>query len=165
MTKKRKGLSDDYKLEIENALEKAIQTPVGSDLEAKVVDVEIPDTVEQLLQYAQPSAKTEYSDELKVYDTSTESESTDYWYRSNAESVTTSDSQSATYNITVQEQNTLKNAQAEIASAALYNTFGVQDASVNITDDARAKMQMFKDLHWTDWIFFYDSASWLVFNI
>ena len=165
MTKKRAGLSDDYKLEIENALERVIQTPVGSDLEAKVIDVEIPDTVEQLLEYAQPNANTEYSQELKVYETSTESDSTDYWYRSDAESITTSDSQSASYNITVQEQDTLKNAQAQIASAALYNVFGVQDASTNITDDTQAKIQMFKDLHWTDWIFFYDSASWLVFNI
>jgi len=91
MNKTKEGISEDYKIEIEQALEEVIQTPVGSDsLEAKIIPAEFPDTVEQLLDYAKHSANTEYSPEVKVYDTPIESESTDYWYHSDAEETTTS---------------------------------------------------------------------------
>ncbi|MBW3001821.1 hypothetical protein KY338_01505 [Candidatus Woesearchaeota archaeon] len=166
MSKKKEGISDDYRIEIEQALEEVVQRPVGSDsLEAKVIPAEIPDTVEQLLDYARHSANTEYSPEVQVYDTSTESESTDYWYHSDAAETTTDSSHSATYQFTVQENNMLKSADAQLASAALHNTFGVYDAFTHVTEDMQARIDNFKLLNKAEWYFMYEASAWLVTNI
>jgi hypothetical protein len=164
MTKKKEGISEDYRIEIEQALEEVIQTPVGSDLEAKVLPAEIPDTVEQLLDYARHGSSTEYSPEVKVYETSTKSESTDYWYHSDAEDTTTS-SHSATYNFTVQENKVLKSADAQIASAALHNMLGVYDAFTHVNEDTQARIDNFKLLNKAEWYFMYEASSWLVTSI
>lgn len=165
MSKKKEGISEDYKIEIEQALEEVIQRPVGSGLEAKVLPSEIPDTVEQLLDYAQHSAKTEYSSELNVYETATSSESTDYWYHSDAAETTTDSSQTASYHFTVHESNMLQNADSQIASAALYNTFGLNDALTHVSEDSQAQLDVFKLLNKAEWIMMYDASAWLVSSI
>ncbi len=165
MSKKKEGISDDYRVEVEQALEEVIQRPVGSDLEAKVLPVEIPDTVEQLLDYAQHTASTEYSPELKVYEASTESESTDYWYHSDAAETVTDNSHTASYHFTVNAHNTIQSAESQIASAALYNTFGVHDTLTHINEDTQAQIDVFKLLNPAEWYFMYDAAAWLVTSI
>jgi len=146
-------------------LEEVIQRPVGSDLEAKVLPAEIPDTVEQLLDYATHSKNTEYSTDLKVYETSTSSESTDYWYHSDAAETTTDSSHTASYNFTVHESNMLQDADSQIASAALHNTFGVSDALTHVNEDTQAQIDVFKLLNKAEWFMMYDAAAWLVTSI
>ncbi|MBW3004931.1 hypothetical protein KY310_03795 [Candidatus Woesearchaeota archaeon] len=166
MSKKKEGISDDYRIEIEQALEEVIQRPVGSDsLEAKVIPADIPNTVEQLLDYAKHSANTEYSPEVKVYETSTESESTNYWYKSDDSVETTTDSShTASYHFTVHEKNMMQDAEALNASAFMFNTFGVHDALTHINEDSQAKIDVFKLLHKAEWVMMYDNA-WLVTSI
>jgi len=165
MSRKKEGISDDYRIEIEQALEEVIQRHVGSDLEAKVLPVDIPDTVEQLLDYARHTANTEYSPELKVYETSTESESTDYWYHSDAAEIVTDNSHTASYNFNVTAHNMIQSAESQIASAALYNAFGVHDTLTHINEDTQAQIDVFKLLNPAEWYFMYDAAAWLVTTI
>ena|GEM_PF-4930506 len=164
MTKKSDCISDDYKVEIEQALEEVIQRPVGSDsLEAKVIDV-VPDTVEQLLEYSRHSSQTEYVPEVKIYEDSEET-STNYLYDSDSlpEQVETDGSNTASYTFSVQETLTLQSAESKIADAILQNTFGVSDASFYMSPDDAARLEDFKRFHRTDWIFMYQAASWCVF--
>ncbi|MBD3304666.1 hypothetical protein GF343_06015 [Candidatus Woesearchaeota archaeon] len=166
MSSKKEGISEDYRIEIEQALEEVVQRPVGSDsLEAKVIPAEVPETVEQLLDYAKHSANTEYSPEVKVYDTSTKSESTDYLYHSDDSAETTTSSHSATYNFTVQENKVLQSADTQIASAALHNTLGVHDAFTHINEDMQARIDTFKLLNKAEWYFMYEASSWLITSI
>ena len=167
MTKKREGISDDYKVEIEQALEEVIKRPVGSDsLEAKVLPVEIPDTVEQLLDYAHHSAKTEYSPEVKVYEDVQESTAS-YWYHTDDDSEAKADSstQTVSYQFRVQETETLQKASDTISSAILYNTFGVHNSFMHLSEAEQARIDTFKLLHKAEWLFMYEAAAWLVSNI
>lgn len=167
MAKKSEGISEDYRIEVEQALEEVIQRPVGSDsLEAKVLPGNIPDTVEQLLDYAHHSVKTEYVPEVKVYDAAQES-SASYWYHTDdgSEAKADTSTQTVSYQFKVQESEAFQNAADSISSAILYNTFGVCDAFTHISEADKAKIEEFKLLHRAEWIFMYDAAAWLVSNI
>jgi len=165
MRKEKKGLADDYKLEIEQALETAIKTPVGSDsLEAKVVDVEVPETVEQLLEYAKHETSTEYRPEVRVYEEEQVSSSYLYDPESLPETVGT-ESTTASYSIVIQENEVLQNAEAVIASAITQNTFGVSDFSINMSVADQEKLKAFKEQNQAEWFHMYHNASWLVMSI
>lgn len=167
MTKKSEGISEDYKVEIKQALEEVIRKPVCSDsLEAKVLPVEIPDTVEQLLDYAHLSAKTEYNPEVKVYEDVKESTAS-YWYHTDddSETRTESNAQTVSYQFKVHETETLQKAAGTISSAIMYNTFGVDNAFFHLTEDEKAKVDNFKLLHKAEWLFMYEAAAWLVSSI
>lgn len=167
MAKKREGISEDYKVEIEQALEEVIQRPVCPDsLEAKVLPVGVPDTVEQLLDYAHHAARTEYVPEVKVYEDAQESPAS-YWYHTDADSDAKMDSstQTVSYQFQAQETETLQNASDTISSAVLYNTFGVHNAFTNLNESDQAKIDTFKLLHKAEWLFMYEASSWLVSGI
>lgn len=167
MTKKSEGISEDYKVEINQALEEVISRPVCSDsLEAKVQPVEIPDTVEQLLDYAHLSEKTEYHPEVKVYEDVKESTES-YWYHTDDDSETRTESsaQTVSYQFKVQEAETFQKASDTINNAILYNTFGVDNAFVHLTEADKARIDNFKLLHKAEWIFMYEAAAWLVSSI
>lgn len=166
MSKNKEGISEDYKLEVEQALEEVIERPVGSDsLEAKVLPVEVPDSVEQFLDYVEHTSRTEYCPEVKVYESSTSSESTDYWYHAGEPEAVTDSQDTASYLVTVNESSALENAESQIASAALYNTFGTQDALTHVNESTQARIDIFKLLNPAQWIMMYDASAWLINHI
>lgn len=166
MSKNKEGISEDYKLEIEQALEEVIERPVGSgSLEAKVLPAEIPDSVEQFLDYVEHTSRTDYCPEVKVYESPSSSESTDYWYHAGEPETVTDSANTASYLVTVDDNRTLEDAESQIASAVLYNTFGTQDALTHVNESTQARIDTFKLLNPAQWIMMYDASAWLINHI
>jgi len=164
MNQKSEGISEDYQVEIENALEKVINTPIGSkSIDSIVIDVDVPETVEQLLEYAKHETSTEYRQDIKIYEDSNDV-SFDYLY--NNESVSkeagTDQLETASYSLTVQENITIEKAETAIADAIMMNTFGIGDASLNLTLEDRERIKNFKEQNQQEWFAMYHNAAWCV---
>jgi len=164
MKKKSETIADDYTIEIEQALEKVMKTPVGTNsIDAIVIDAAVPDTVEQLLEYTKHATSTEYKPDLKIYEDS-EEVSHNYHYQNEnvSETVSTDTAQTASYTMTIQENVTLQKAESVIANAITQNTFGISDASFNLSVDDQERIKTFKEQNQQEWFYMYQNASWLV---
>lgn len=164
MKKKSDDISEDYQIEIKNALEKVINTPVGSEsIDSIVVDVDVPETVEQLLEYNKHETSTEYKQDLKIYEDSNDV-SFGYLYNNEnaSETISTDQLETASYSMTVQENITIEKAETAIANAIMMNTFGIGNASLNLSIEDREKIKNFKEQNQQEWFAMYHNASWCV---
>ena len=163
MNKNNESIADDYTIEIEQALEKVLKTPVGtSSIDAIVLDIEIPDTVEQLLQYTKHTVSTEYRPDIKIYEDSEEvSHNYNYQNENVSESISTDTAQTASYTLTIQENITLQKAESVIANAIMQNTFGISDAAFNLSVDDQERIKTFKEQIQQEWFYMYQNATWL----